>query len=156
MFQRSGRLVVGEPEPRPWRSLAIAWLLVLIFVCGLGSLLFNPQPIVSMAATVPLSVVREFEKAPVDPTLVYTVRSGDTLDAIGERHAVSWQFLWELNRDVLSFNAENHCRDLSLAFTQREVRRGRFCNELVFDERGVPLVAANTVKAGDVILVPKP
>jgi len=32
---------------------------------------------------------------------VYTVRSGDTLSGIGQRYGVSWQAIFEANRDVL-------------------------------------------------------
>lgn len=150
MYQHFDGQVIGRRVTSVWRPYMVATTILVFVLFAVAMFSHRPTPVVAPA---PTESVRY--DAPTEDLIVYMVRRGDTLASIAERHHVSWQVLWELNREVLLFNAEDHCRAFDEDYTQNELRRGRFCNQLFVDERGSELVSVNTLKAGDMLVVPQ-
>ena len=85
---------------------------------------------------------------------MYTVKQGEFLIALAQKLGVSWEAVWVLNRDALSENTKKHCAKYSEKYTHRAGRKGHFCNFMIYNGASEPLVYANTLKAGDQLLIP--
>ncbi len=87
-------------------------------------------------------------------TKTHVVKRGEFLITIAQGYGVPWEAIWATNKDTLKANAAKHCKGKRRSYTHRKGRKGHFCNYKVFDEKGQPLVYANTLQIGDKLTIP--
>ncbi len=177
MHHKVGRMVIGRYETHLWRTSAIIAVVIALAVWALNAFLVDPKSPETLPLPMPFEALRSphFEWRPQwsqaleegeqegvrhsdvpssQDLLVYTVQPGDTLVTIAKHHRVSWQILWTINREMLIMNVDEYCGGLGVSYTHREDRQGAFCNHLRFGPDGTPRVFVNTVKPGDLIVIP--
>lgn len=100
---------------------------------------------------VPIAVTPSVEQ---NEMLEHTVLAGEYIISIAAMYGVPWESVVLTNENKLMANTQAYCANKPDSYTHKRGRRGHFCNFLVFDEKGKPLVHANTLMPGDVLKIP--
>lgn len=84
----------------------------------------------------------------------HTVARGEYIVSIAASLGVPWESIVLANEATLKNNTEKYCAGKSERYKNRSSRRGHFCNYRIVDKDGKPLVFANTLMPGDVLMIP--
>jgi LysM repeat protein len=113
-----------------------------------------PQKIVNVE-TSQQTVVTNIAATPTESSMTeHTVKAGEYIISIASQYNVPWESIVLANEETLKANTTKYCANRSDSYTHSRGRRGHFCNYRVFDEKGQPLVYANTLMPDDVLKIP--
>ncbi|MBI2474875.1 hypothetical protein HYV69_00390 [Candidatus Uhrbacteria bacterium] len=114
----------------------------------------EPQKIANTKAS-QQTVIANVNETPKESAMIeHAVKAGEYIISIALQYNVPWESIVLANEETLKANALKYCADKSNMYTHSRDRRGHFCNFMVFDEKGQPLVYANTLMPDDVLKIP--
>lgn len=137
------------------------WIVVVLSALLIGSAMLwgifgssSKKVMVEKAATQVMSPINVAPSVEHNEMLEHVVRAGEYIISIATQYGVPWESVVLANEDKLLANTQTYCASKSDSYTHNRGRRGHFCNFLVFDQKGQPLVHANTLMPGDVLKIP--
>lgn len=139
-------------------SLVLMLLLGSFIIRELKWLKNSPQQEPQKTANVESSqqtVVTNVTATPKESAMIeHSVKAGEYIISIASQYGVPWESIVLANEETLKTNTQKYCAGRSDEYTHGKARRGHFCNYRVFDEKGRPLVYANTLMPEDVLKIP--